>query len=209
MLQEHSTTSSERSSTLSLLSDSDKIPDSEATEEVTVRRKKTQSAIKSKSSAMKRKVLKELHIDLETNTMDLVSRYKRSGQTLDVTLKSLFASFYTRITEILHDQLSVISTHVDCKRRLNIEPFASISEEQIRRCTKVHELFALLGFSDAWLNTDNFMNAMQFLGVISSLRRPIKIQLPGHVPSHTVSCSENNTYAMCNAYQLLWVLNVN
>ena len=39
-------------------------------------------------------------------------------------------------------------------------------------------------------------------------RRPINVKLPGHVPPPTVIC-ENNTYAMCNAYQLLWVLNVN
>ena len=36
-------------------------------------------------------------------------------------------------------------------------------------------------------------------------RRPIKVKLPGH--GHLpLSCSENNTYAMYNAYPLLWVV---
>ena len=87
--------------------------------------------------------------------------FKKSGQAPDVTLKSLFRIVYTRITEIiLHDQLSMLTTFVDTQRSRKNEPFTFISQEQILRCTKVHELFALLGFNEAWLNTGNFMKML-------------------------------------------------
>ena len=161
MCPEHSTSSSERSSPVILISDSDSIPDSETTEEIAVGHRKRQSVIKGKTSAKRQKLLEELHVDLEIDVQDLVRELKRTGQAPDVTLKSLFGILYTRITEvILQDQLSKLRTYVDSQRRMGNKPFTSISREQISNCTKVHELFALLGFSEAWLNTDNFMNML-------------------------------------------------
>ena len=161
MSQEHSTTGSECSSPVRLISDSDSTPDSETTEEITVTRRKMRSAMKGETSAKRRKVLEELHIDLEFHVQDLVLSFKKSEQAPDVTLKSLFGIVYTRITEvILHDQLSTLVTYVDTQRRLRNEPFTSISQEEIRCCANVHELFDLLGFTEAWLNTGNFMNML-------------------------------------------------
>ena len=117
--------------------------------------------MKGKTSAKRQKVLEELHIELEFDVQRLVLSFKTSGQAPDVLLKSLFGIVYTRITEvILHDQLNMLRTYVDTQKSMKNEPFTSISEEQIRHCKKVHELFAHLGFSKAWLNTGNFMNML-------------------------------------------------
>ena len=125
--------------------------------------------MKSKTSAKRRKVLEELHIELEIDVQHLVLSFKKSGQAPDVLLKSLFGIVYTRITEvILHDQLSKLITYVDTQRSMKNEPFASISQEEIQHCNKVHELFALLGFSKAWLNTGNFMN------MLAAVQRPAR-----------------------------------
>ena len=157
MFQEHSTTGSERSSHVILISDSDSIPDSENAEEIAVRR----SAMKGKTSAKRQKVLEKLHIELEIHVQELVIGYRKRGRAPDVTLKSLFGIVYARITEnILHDQLRRLIIFVDSQRRLRNEPFTSISQEEIKSCTDVHELFALLGFPEAWLNTGNFMDVL-------------------------------------------------
>ena len=112
-------------------------------------------------SAKRRKVLEELHIDLESAVRSLMWSSTKSRQAPDETLKSLFGIVYTRITEvILHDQLSVLITFVDTQRSMDIEPFASIKQKQLQHCKKVHELFALLGFSKAWLNTGNFVKTL-------------------------------------------------
>ena len=117
--------------------------------------------MKSKTSAKRRKVLEELHSELEIDVQDLVKGYKKRGRTPDVTLKSLFGIVYTRITDnILHDQLRRLIIFVDCQRGMRIEPFTSISQEEIKCCADVHELFDLCGFSEAWLNTGNFMDVL-------------------------------------------------
>ena len=117
--------------------------------------------MKGEASPERREVLEKLHIDLQIHVQQFVKRYKKRGRAPDVTLKSLFGIVYTRITEvILHDQLSKLRTYVDNQRRLRNEPFTSISQEEIKRCTDVNELFALLGFSEAWLNTGNFMDVL-------------------------------------------------
>ena len=125
--------------------------------------------MKGKTSARRRKELEELHIELETDVQDLVYTWKKNGQAPDVTLKSLFVIVYTRITEVIPlDQLEMLITFVDAQRSMDIEPFASINQEEIQHCKKVHQLFALLGFSKAWLNTGNFMN------MLAAVRRPAR-----------------------------------
>ena len=116
--------------------------------------------MKVKTSAKRRKLLEELHIELEIHVREVVLGYKRRGRAPDEALKKLFGIMYTRVTQILHDQLDTLITYVDSQGKMGIEPFKSISQEQTKHCTNIHELFGLFGFAEAWLNTDNFMDVI-------------------------------------------------
>ena len=158
--QECSTASSERSN--STPTDSDSFSDSVTTEEkLAGLPRKRQSALKGNTSAKRRKN-EELRRDLEKRVWKLMQRYKQRGRAPDEAMKRLFGIVYTRITtEFLHDQLNTLIPYVDSQRKMGIEPFRSISQEQIRHCATVHELFDLFGFTEAWLNTDNFMDVIE------------------------------------------------
>ena len=115
--------------------------------------------MKNRTSAKRRK-LKELHIDLVDQVWEAVTSYKRSGRAPDEALKGLFSIVYMRITEILEDQLRKLIIYVNSQGKMGVEPFKSISREQTRNCDTVDDLFDLLGFTEAWLNTDNFMDVI-------------------------------------------------
>lgn len=108
----------------------------------------------------KRRELKKLHIDLVDQVWEAVTSYKRSGRSPDEALKRLFSIMYMRITDILDDQLRKLIRYVNSQGKMGIEPFKSISREQTRNCDTVDDLFDLLGFTEAWLNTDNFMDVI-------------------------------------------------
>ena len=142
------------------------LSDSESTEEDSALSQR-HSALKSKTLA-ERKELEELHKSLVYHVWRFVSRYRRQGKAPDLALKGLFGKVYARITEILCDQLSTLIMFVDSQRDLEVEPFKSISQKRTEQCKNVHELFSVLGFTKAWLNTDDFMD------VISASSYPVR-----------------------------------
>ena len=152
--QEHSIASSEHSGSIKLITDSDST-ESETSEESI----KMQSA-KGGISAKKRKSLERLHVDLVDQVSVAVSGYKRSGRTPDEALKLLYGIMYVRITENLDDQIRHLIRYVDGLVKMKVEPFKSISRDQIKHCANTDELFDLFGFNEAWLNTDNFMDVI-------------------------------------------------
>ena len=124
--------------------------------------------MKGKRAAKRNKALEELHLELERDVKEVVLGYKRRGRSPDEALKSIFGIIYVQITDILQSQLNRLITWVVTQRDTKVQAFTSIDREQIKQCKDINALFELFGFTEAWLNTDRFMD------VISAASRPAK-----------------------------------
>ena len=156
--QEPDTASSEHS-TIALIPDSDSITGSESTEDdlcIKLQRKR-QSAMKGKRPAKRNRVLEELHLDLESDVQDFMLGCKRRSPV--DTLKGVFGIIYIRITDILQSQGKRLIKWVVTQGRMGVQPFKS-NQEQTKQCDDIDALFDLFGFSEAWLNTDTFMDVI-------------------------------------------------